>query len=361
MFNIQRQMYRLLWVSGISSFQLAGASWVALLAARGFSLVEIGLAESCFHLASLIFEIPSGVISDVFGRRRSMILSQLMFALSALLMAFSRGMPGVCAALVLDAWGYNFASGAREALAYDSLKTAGRADQYLRFSARELATYRTGNAAAILCAGLALLVGHRIAYLLDALLALTGLALCCKLQEVQPEEKRPDGSIPRRILRCTADSLRFLRSSGKSLGLMTANSLVGAAAILTVFFLQARLQQAGVHGALLGPALFTVSLGGAIGAGIAARIAAWRYRRAYALCAAGVMLGVACCLGCGAAMMCIGGFTANLCSDLLEVRTDALLNDRFPSSQRSTLLSVASLVFSLVMILLSPLAGMLFA
>jgi len=65
-------------------------------------------------------------------------------------------------------------------------------------------------------------------------------------------------------------------------------------------------------------------------------------------------------MGNSAAGMCLGGFTANLCSDLLEVRTDAILNDRFPSSQRSTLLSVASLMFSLVMIVLSPLAGMIF-
>ena len=153
MSKIQKQIRRLLAVSALSSFQLAGASWVALLAARGFSLVEIGLAESCFHVASLIFEIPSGVISDVFGRKKSMVMSQAMFVLSALCMALSRGMTGVCLALVLDAWGYNFASGAREALAYDSLKSAGQEEKYMDYSARELSIYRVGNAAAILCAG----------------------------------------------------------------------------------------------------------------------------------------------------------------------------------------------------------------
>lgn len=51
--NLKKQIRRLLLVSAISSFQLAGASWVALLAVRGFSMVEIGLAEACFHAASL--------------------------------------------------------------------------------------------------------------------------------------------------------------------------------------------------------------------------------------------------------------------------------------------------------------------
>ena len=90
MSKIQKQIRNIYTISALSSLQIAGASWVALLAARGFSLVEIGIAEGVFHVASLLFEIPSGVISDVFGRKRSMILSQCMFCLSALLMVPER-------------------------------------------------------------------------------------------------------------------------------------------------------------------------------------------------------------------------------------------------------------------------------
>lgn len=45
MFKIKQQLRRLYAVTAISSLQIAGASWVALLAARGFSLTEIGFAE----------------------------------------------------------------------------------------------------------------------------------------------------------------------------------------------------------------------------------------------------------------------------------------------------------------------------
>ena len=71
------QIRRLYLHTGLNAVQLASASWVALLAARGYSLVEIGLAESAFHLTSLLFEIPSGVMSDVFGRKRILLLSQV--------------------------------------------------------------------------------------------------------------------------------------------------------------------------------------------------------------------------------------------------------------------------------------------
>lgn len=360
MLQIKKQLDRLLTITALSSFQLAGASWVALLAARGFSLMEIGLAESCFHLASLLFEVPSGVISDVFGRKKSMALSQLMFVLSALGMAFSGSLTGICLALVLDAWGYNFASGAREALAYDSMKAAGQEAGYMRYSARDLGIYRLGNAAAILCAGLALMIGHRAAYILDAVLALLGMVSSCRLEEVQAEEKQFEGKISVRVLCCFRESLVFLRGNGRSLALMLVNSLVGAMAILTVFFLQARLTRVGVSDILLGPALFIISMGGVLGAGISEKTYRWGFRRVAAACTAGVLLGVLSGTGQNAVFMSLGGFAANLCSDLLEVRTDAILNSRFPSGQRSTLLSVASLMFSLVMIVLSPLAGMLF-
>ena len=58
----------------VGYFQIAGASWVALLAMRGFSLLEIGVLESIFHVVSFCFEIPSGVAADVFGRKKTLVM-----------------------------------------------------------------------------------------------------------------------------------------------------------------------------------------------------------------------------------------------------------------------------------------------
>lgn len=145
----------------LNAVQLASASWVALLAARGYSLVEIGLAESAFHLTSLLFEIPSGVMSDVFGRKRVLLLSQACSLISALLMLLSRSLTDIMIAMIFCALGYNFASGTREALAYDSLETAGRAAEYDRYAAADMGIYRVVNACATLGAGLALTLGYR--------------------------------------------------------------------------------------------------------------------------------------------------------------------------------------------------------
>ena len=361
MFKIKKQIYSILTISGLSSFQIAGASWVALLASRGFSLIEIGFAESCFHLVSFLCEVPSGVVADVFGRKRSMIISQCMFILSAFLMIFSDGIVGVCIAIGIDALGYNFSSGTREALAYDSLKAGGCEERYLEFSSIELMIYRIGNGSALICAGLALNIGYRYAYFIDVMLGLICLYFSFQLKEVVLEEKQFEGTIGYRVRKCFNESLYFLTHNPKEICLMLWNAFVGAVAILTVFFLQSTLTSAGLSNRMLGPALFFVSMGGVAGAKLVLKTADWNYRKLSLGCICGVFVGIFCGSIKAPVMMCLGGFLASMCDDVLQVHTDAILNERFPSSQRATLVSVSSLCFSIVMIVLSPLAGWFFS
>ena len=60
-------------------------------------------------------------------------------------------------------------------------------------------------------------------------------------------------------------------------------------------------------------------------------------------------------------VMVLGGFISALSDDALQVRTNALLQDMFPSEQRATLISIESFTFSMIMIIMSPRAGMFFS
>lgn len=357
--KLRYQMAKLLSLSAMGSFRLGGV-WALLLAARGFSMMEIGIAEGVFHVASLLFEVPSGVISDVFGRKYSLICGRLMGMISSLLMAASKGLPGVCASLVFGAFSYNFESGAREALAYDSLKAQGKEEGYLRYSAADMMIYRIGGAGSSLLAGLSLLLGYRIANLLDAAMDFVCLLLALSLTEVRLEPALFRESIGVRILNCVRETAGFLRVQSGARRIMLMNAFAGALSILLSFFLQAQLPLAGVKNAYLGPALFVIGLGGAAGARTALHLAGMAYQHLYALCLCGVLTGFVMGASGMPAVMIAGGFMAGMFDDLLQVRTDALLNDRFPSSQRATLVSVSSLCFSLVMIAMSPLVGWFF-
>lgn len=55
MLDIKKQLSKLYSSSVLGSLSLTGA-WVAILSARSYSLVEIGIAETVFHITSLIFD-----------------------------------------------------------------------------------------------------------------------------------------------------------------------------------------------------------------------------------------------------------------------------------------------------------------
>ena len=112
---------------------------------------------------------------------------------------------------------------------------------------------------------------------------------------------------------------------------------------------------------LLGPSLFVVGLGGAVGAKLVQCFSEWKYSRISMVCISGVILGFIAVLTKNPWIMCVGGFAASLFDDFLQVRSDVLLNTMIPSEQRATLVSVSSFCFSIIMIVLSPLVGWIFS
>ena len=126
--NLQKQLRCVYLHAFTSTLHFTDAVWVALLAARGFSLGQIGLAEGVFHGVSLLCEVPSGMAADLLGRRRTLIFGGALGVVSAVTMAFAPSLAFICAGMGLKALGYNLLSGTTEALTYDSLKQCGKTD-----------------------------------------------------------------------------------------------------------------------------------------------------------------------------------------------------------------------------------------
>ena len=187
MFIIKNQIRKLYASSVLANLSLTGA-WVAILAARGFSLPEIGLAETAYHAASLLTEIPSGTLADVYGRKRMLLISTLIHILASVVMILSNDLFMVCLAIALYAVYDSFASGSGDALAFDSLKRAGKDSEYDRYESNQLMIYRFFGGLSTLCAGFALIVGYRIAYAMGIVTSLIRIGILLSLKEIHPEE-----------------------------------------------------------------------------------------------------------------------------------------------------------------------------
>ncbi len=359
MFKIKKQLSKLYTSSVLGNLSLTGA-WVAILAARGYSLVEIGIAETVFHITSLIFEIPSGVLADVFGRKKMLIVSAIMRMIGNIIMILSSNLFMVCMSIAFHALSYNFSSGSGDALAYDSLKLAKQESRFEKYESNQLIIYRLCSGISTLCAGFALTIGHKLAYSTDLITGIIQIAVLVSLREVYAVSPNTDVPLGKRLISCFKESFAFIKEVRKAIGLMLCNSFVGAVDILLLFFLQAKLPEKGIPEWGLGIALLFMEMGGIVGSRLILKLPKISYKCIFAISTSLVLMGFLAEHSPLYWVMALGGFIAAVGDDALQVRTNAILQDMFPSEQRATLTSVESFSFSVIMIVLSPLAGFVF-
>ena len=357
----RKQLTKLYLMNAIGNGCLAGAAWVAVLASAGFTAAQIGICETIFHIVSLTCEIPSGVAADVFGRKKMMVLSGASALIAGLMKAFSGGSFALVAlSMIFSALSYNLASGSDAALAYESLKAEGLEKNYDRYSSNGSIIYRVFGGLATLAAGFTITLGMQKAELLDVAFMVIHIGIALSLQEIRSD--KPQLIKPwTAIKNCYIESFRFLRQHMKILKVLVVNSLIGGVDVLLLFFLQEEFTEAGLSNGLLGPALFITSLGGVVGSMISKKIRRTPIRTLAMICATGVLLGFATGLTELPLIMMFGGFISAMLDDRIQMKTDVMLNNSVPSEQRSTLISVSSFLFSLIMIILSPLAGIIFS
>lgn len=105
--------------------------YMLFLQANGLNLFEANMANVAFYITLFLCEIPTGAIADVFGRKRSYVLSLLLHGLSLLIYWRSSTLTGFIIAEIVGAVGLTCASGAFQAWLVDSLKHYGSTDPYM--------------------------------------------------------------------------------------------------------------------------------------------------------------------------------------------------------------------------------------
>lgn len=342
--NLQKQLRCVYLHAFFSTLRFTDAVWVALLAARGFSLAEIGLAEGMFHLTSLLCEVPSGMAADLLGRRRTLIFGGVLGVFSALAMASAPGLGLICTAMALKALGYNMLSGTAEALIYDSLKMAGRKKDYIKVDANASICMKIATALGSLASLLAGVLRYAGYYLADAVSALLSALAAARLEEpiVTDEQAAREWhtlrELPARLRVHILDSADCLRGSALARRLIAADAVISLPSYLTSMFVQQRLtEQGGAMEWLFLPGLLAGAAGMA-GTALGRRLHPKTLRGLY----------LACALTIGA-----GALAAWFLHSMQR------MNESISSDRRATLISVDSMTYSLLMIPASPMLGWL--
>ena len=361
--NLKRQLFSLYVSSFFSGLRITDAVWVALLAARGFPLWQIGLAEGIFHAVSLVCEVPSGMAADLLGRKKTLLLGSVFVVTCNLLMAFAPSIGFVSLAMVLNALANTMFSGTDAALAYDSLKQCGREEEYLSISADRSQLQMLAGAVGSLASTLHRWLHFTGFYLLSAGFETTsGLVSLLLTEPVVTEaqagrERQSLRTLPARFVQLMRDSASALHASPAAVRIIAADAFISIPSYLTKMFLQQRLVELGWNTALLFVPLLCSGLAAVLGTELGHRVCPHSLRQLYAVCAPVCGLG-AVLVGCSPAPGAIAG--SMLVQGSLSVwllHAEQQLNDAIPSDQRATLISVDSMAYSLLMIPASPLVG----
>ena len=115
----------------------------------GLDIFEVFVVNAAFTVGLVLFEIPTGIVADSAGRRRSFLLSVFILIIGTVGYLSIAGLGGGLAGFVIVSLilgiGYSFYSGAAEAWLVDALHAVGHDGQLDRIFARRRDCDQWGN------------------------------------------------------------------------------------------------------------------------------------------------------------------------------------------------------------------------
>lgn len=351
--NINRE-YRFTF---LMNFSLTRGLWMIYLASKGMSLFQLGILESIFHLTSFMMEIPTGVVADLYGRKVSRVIGRIFSVLDFILVLTGQGFWAYALAFVIAALSYNFESGAGEALIYDSLKTLDDTKRFMKVTGKKELVYQLTSTAAFILGGFIATISYTWVYLISILFALVSVWESLFFTEPVVFEKC-SSSILHSMKRQIRESIGQIRQKPRIAYLyLSVNTLITF--ITTLFFyLQNYYKNQGVSESSIGIMLAAASVFGAF-AGLYAHKAEARWGERVLLRVLPVLVSGGLWLVALTRFEGLAFIYLSALDGILFVVTRDYINRLIPSEQRATLLSVDSMMFSMNMIVLFPIVGII--
>jgi MFS family permease len=348
--------YRLLW----------GASFAApvqtfFLLDRGLTFAQIMLLESVMAAAIMLAEVPTGLVSDRYGRKRSLLCGAGLSLLAMVPFLAADDFALFAASFALAGVAFTFASGSDQALIFDHLRAHGREGQMSRVFGR----YGAAGVAAGALAGLlgGVLAAHRtggefaLVYGLTIGAQVLGALVLATVPEPPREPARAARPAP---LAGFVEGLRLLASDGRLRYVTALSVLTGPMTVILTYAWQPYLQSAHVPAALFGAAAAAGSL-----ASVAANLSAHRLQRALGteravtvtvLAPAAVWMALAMLVHPALSVVFYAG--AQGAAALRGPVFAQLTNELIPTRIRATVLSCISLLCALYLLAVRPLLGL---
>jgi predicted MFS family arabinose efflux permease len=341
------------------NLQLWWPIWVIYLKEeRGLSQAQVTLIDIPFWLSIVLLQIPAAALADRWGRKPALIASGAVFALAISLFGLASSFPLLLASYLV--WGVAFSlfNGTESAFIYDSLKALGREEEYQRIYGRAWAINMAAAMAGTLI-GAPLAEATSLSFpivlsgVIAALAALTALTF--------REPPRGEGPLSHLsyadVLRQSAQIVRrqpAIRYAILFVGIIAIGS------IGPIFFFQPFLVEHGVDTGEVGLWQTPMRVVAIFGALAAPRIMfELGERRTFYLMPVVLIVSYLLLATWGSLYAQVAFLSMNFIWVMSQPVLTGYVNQRVPSEQRATVISLTNLVRSFVLIPSAPLMGVL--
>jgi MFS family permease len=317
----------------------------------GLDLFQMNVVLATYLITSSVFEVPTGAVADLVGRKVSFVLSCVVRMGAFTLYAYAGSFADCVRAEFIDAIGFTLASGALDAWAIDGMRAEGERRPPDRLFARAQMIART----LMIVGGVA--CGYLAAYdfSLPWLVAAAGFGLTALVAAAVMRETRPAASghwtgVHRSVGRKVRDGITTVRTTPVLLLLCLLSLAIAFAALPAHMLWQPRIQALTGEGVwLMGWIWGLINVACAVGSAVVPWLLR-RFSRERVLCVTAVwrggMLAVA-GMASGVFPALIGLLGQEVGFGLSEPLLQAWMNEHIAAERRATVLSVRAMFFTL--------------
>ena len=337
----------------LSSFDITSGIWVLYLGYKGMNLIQIGILESIFHITGFISEIPTGVMADLIGRKRLIVLGRTTALISTIIMLYSNSFWEFGIGFVLSAWGYNMNSGSEEALLYDSLKELNREEEYLKISGKLNLIIEIAQGLSVFIGGILSEKSFNLSYIVAVLVGICALGISTKFKEtslIQKEDKV-------RLIVHFKECINTLKENKKLIKILMFFPIIFTFTTIIYFYGQQYFQDLGFSKIIIALIFLVHGIFSALGALICGKIEKTLKNKTSIAISTLIGINIILFSLTKGSISIIIFWTLGFLTSILQPISSNKINNLVESKQRATIISVNSMFFSIMMILFFPLIG----
>jgi MFS family permease len=156
----------------------------------GFTTEQAFRLKALYSVAIVLFEIPSGYLADVLGRKTTLVAGAILGTLGFVIYATTASFAWFVVAELTLGVGQSLVSGADSAMLYDSLKAQKRQNQYTRFEGINTSVGNFAEALGAILGGALAEFSLRVPFIGQSFIAFMAIPAALTLVEPERLQKR---------------------------------------------------------------------------------------------------------------------------------------------------------------------------